>query len=242
MARRGGNRMARYKNKRRWPRFVAYLPVQCAVVDPGQPDQRRLPGTTLNVGVGGVAVLLPETLPLGIPVMINLCHEEPLRGHVVWTDQRMRTLLGTAVPHGAAFEHPVEAALVRQWVSQSRKRVHVRAPVRLDVEFTLAGRAARGTCFNLSQGGMFVATERPGPPGTEIGLRFTLPSVSAPLSVRARVAWKARQETEAGVVSGMGVEFFDLNPMDAAVIGSFVERLRAEASAPDSPHLLLPSR
>jgi hypothetical protein len=71
MARHEGNRMARpedhrrarFKNKRRWPRFVAYLPVQCTVLDSGQPDSRQVVGTTLNVGAGGIALLLGETLP-----------------------------------------------------------------------------------------------------------------------------------------------------------------------------------
>ena len=134
-----GNRMARYKNKRRWPRFVAYLPVQCAVLEPGRTEHRQLAGTTLNVGAGGIALLLGETLPLGIPIVITLCRDEPIRGHVVWTDRRMMTFLKTAVPHGVAFENPVDASWVQKWVSQGRRRAHVRAPVLLDVEFTPAG-------------------------------------------------------------------------------------------------------
>jgi len=229
-----GNRMARYKNKRRWPRFVAYLPVQCTVLEPGKADHRQVAGTTLNVGVGGIALLLSETLPLGIPIVIALRRDEPIRGHVVWTDRRMLTFLKTAVPHGVAFENPVDASWVQQWVSQGRKRAHVRAPVLLDVEFTPAGTAAHGTCFNLGQGGMFIATEHPSPPGTEVTLRFALPSVAAPRTVRARVAWISGQDSEAGAVTGMGVQFLDLNPMDAAVLGTFVDRLRLDASAPDS--------
>jgi|GEM_PF-529109 len=238
MARPEDHRRARFKNKRRWARFVAHLPVQCAVLDPGKPDHRQVAGTTLNVGAGGIALLLGETLPLGVPIMITLGRDEPIRGHVVWTDRRMLTFLKTAVPHGVAFEKPVDASWVQQWVSQDRKRAHVRAPVLLDVEFTPAGTAAHGTCFNLGQGGMFIATEHPSPPGTEVILRFALPSVAAPLSVRGRVAWISGQDREASAVTGMGVQFLDLNPMDTAVIGTFVDRLRPDASAPDaSPHL-----
>jgi len=238
MARPEDHRRARFKNKRRWARFVAYLPVQCTVLDPGKADHRQLAGTTLNVGAGGIALLLGETLPLGIPIIITLGRDEPIRGHVVWTDRRMLTFLKTAVPHGVAFENPVDASWVQQWVSQDRKRAHVRAPVLLDVEFTPAGTAAHGTCFNLGQGGMFIATEHPSPPGTEVTLRFALPSVAAPRSVRARVAWISGQDTEAVAVTGMGVQFLDLNPMDAAVIGTFVDRLRLDASAPESSRRL----
>ena len=242
MARPEGHQGARFQNKRRWPRFVAYLPVQCMVFDPGKPDHRQLAGTTLNVGAGGIALLLGETLPLGIPIMITLGRGEPIRGHVVWTDRRMLTFLKAAVPHGVAFENPVDASWVQQWVSQGRKRAHVRAPVLLDVEFTPAGTAAHGTCFNLGQGGMFIATEHPSPPGTEVTLRFALPTVAAPRLVRARVAWISGQDTEAGAVTGMGVQFLDLNAMDAAVIGTFVDRLRLDASAPDASSRLRSAR
>ncbi|MGH7208348.1 MAG: PilZ domain-containing protein [Nitrospiraceae bacterium] len=242
MARPEGHRRARFKNKRRWERFAAYLPVQCTVLDPGKADHRQLTGTTLNIGAGGIALLLGETLALGIPIMITLGREEPIRGHVVWTDRRMLTFLKTAVPHGVAFEKPVDASWVQQWVSQGRKRAHVRAPVLLDVEFTPAGTGAHGTCFNLGQGGMFIATEHPSPPGTEVILRFALPSVAAPLSVRGRVAWISGQDREASAVTGMGVQFLDLNPMDAAVIGTFVDRLRLDASAPDASSRLRSAR
>lgn len=234
MARSEDHRRARFENKRRWPRFAAYLPVQCAVLEPGRADHRQLAGTTLNVGAGGVALLLGETLPLGIPIVITLCRDEPIRGHVVWTDRRMLTFLKTAVPHGVAFENPVDASWVQKWISQGKRRAHVRAPVLLDVEFSPAGTTAHGTCFNLGQGGMFIATEHPSPPGTEITLRFALPSVAAPRLVRAVVAWISGPDGEAGAVTGMGVQFLDLNAMDAAVIGTFVDRLRLEASAPEA--------
>jgi uncharacterized protein (TIGR02266 family) len=211
-------------------------------LDPGKTDQKQLAGTTLNVGAGGIALLLGESLPLGAPIVIKLGREGPIRGHVVWTDRRMLTFLKTAVPHGVAFENPVDASWVQQWVSQGNKRAHVRAPVLLDVEFTPAGTAAHGTCFNLGQGGMFIATEHPSPPGTEVVLRFALPSLATPLSVRARVAWISGEDREASAVTGMGVQFLDLNAMDAAVIGTFVDRLRLDASAPESSPRLRSAR
>ncbi len=85
--------MSRNSKVRRWPRFVGSLSVECRFCKPGERYERRLAGETLNVGAGGVALLLNEILPLGIPVLLNFCQEEPLRGHVVWTDQRTRTVL-----------------------------------------------------------------------------------------------------------------------------------------------------
>lgn len=234
--------MAEPTKVRRWPRFIAYLPVRCAALVPGEGHQMQCDGQTLNVGVGGLAILLDETLPLGVPVLVEICDEDPLRGHVVWTDQRVRRVLGTKVAHGVAFEEPVEAARIGRWVHRAERRSHVRVPVEFDVECTHAETTARGICLNLGQGGMFIATGHPVPPGTQITLHFKLPSEVDPLSVPARVAWMARDETEPGAIPGMGVQFLDLKPLDAAVINSLVDRLHAEASMPQSSASFAPSR
>lgn len=216
---------------RRWPRFIAYLPVWCSVLEGGESSQRQYAGETLNVGAGGLAVLLDEALPLGVSVAVAVCDEEPLLGHIVWTDQRVRRLLGTKVAHGVAFEQPVETARVSQWVHSAERRSDVRIPVQLDVKCTQRKTTTRGTCLNLSQGGMFIATDHPLPPGTDITLHFKLPGPTDPLSVPGRVAWITVTEIEPGAVAGMGVQFVDLKPLDAAAIGALVDRLCTETAA-----------
>lgn len=233
--------MAAHTTVRRWPRFVAYLPVQCSALVPGEDHQMRLDGETLNVAAGGLALLLDEALPLGIPVYVKVCDEEPVRGHVVWTDQRVRSFLGAKVAHGVAFEQPVDPTRVGRWVHQGERRSHVRARVEIDVECTHGETSVDGKCLNLGQGGMFIATESPVAPGTEVTLHFKLPDPFDPLSVPARVAWMSRAEAEPGATTGMGVQFLDLKPLEAAMIGSLVDRLDAEASAPSSSQSSLPS-
>lgn len=92
-------------------------------------------------------------------------------------------------------------------MSSSQKRIHERVPVQFDVAFTHAGEAADGVGLNVSQRGMFIATDRPVPPGEEILLEFTAPGRSHPLSIRAKVAWVCRQEAEPSATSGFGVRF-----------------------------------
>jgi hypothetical protein len=60
--------------------------------------------------------------------------------------------------------------------------------------------------------------------------------------VPGRVAWTARDEAEPGAIPGMGVQFLDLKPLEAAVISSLVDRLYAEASMPHSSPSFSPSR
>lgn len=226
---------------RGYPRFEAYLPVQCTAVNRARPHPGPLAGKTQSVSAGGFGLLLPETLPLRTPVMIQVYQKDALRGSVVWVGQDTPTLLGTTIPHGVAFERAVDPALVRQWVYQARRQAHARVSVRFDVEYTQEGVVGQGTCLNVARGGMFIATERPGAPGTEVMLHFTLPGLSCPLSLLARVAWMCEGKTGPSAVSGMGVQFLDPKPSEAALIGALVDRLHDEASAASDSSGSLPS-
>ncbi|MFQ5658334.1 MAG: TIGR02266 family protein [Candidatus Methylomirabilales bacterium] len=213
---------------RRWPRFLAYLPVECTALGPGRPRKRPLAGHTQWVSAGGLGLLLPRTLPVRIAVLVRVCDEQPRRATIVWSDQRMTDLLGSTIPHGVVFEEPVDPALVNQWVYQGEQQSRPRVPVHFEVKFQYAqtGRLGHGACLNLSRGGMFIATPRPARRGTEVLLYFTLPGMDHVLSVLARVAWKREEQT--GSISGMGLQFLGVNPLEAALIGAVVDRLRGK--------------
>lgn len=104
-------------------------------------------------------------------------------------------------------------------MGSSRKRVHDRAAVHFDVEYSHAGRAGHGIGLNLSQKGMFIATERPPPPDAEVLLRFRPPGLSAPISIRARVAWVCEEARASSEITGMGVQFlvYSLTPPEMAM-------------------------
>ena len=228
---------------RRYLRFARYLPVRCTALRASFPDMKPITGKTLNVGAGGLALLLPETLPLENAVLVQVGEGDLLLGRIVWIGRTMLTLRGDKFPHGVAFEQPVDPALVRQWVSQPKPRVHERAPVRFGVDYTRSGTTGHGTCLNLSQGGMFIATEPPPPPGEEYLLHFTPPGLTHSLSIPARVAWTCIGESESGAITGMGVQFLEPKPSEAAVLDRIVDRLRTEASSlPDSLRFPPPPR
>jgi uncharacterized protein (TIGR02266 family) len=134
------------------------------------------------------------------------------------------------------FEQPVDPALVNQWVYHGERQAYARAPVRFPVEYGQAGVAGRGTCVNLSRGGMFVATPEPAPPGSQVALTFNLPNLSHTFSMLARVVWNHREETRRDAPAGMGVQFLDPKPAEGALIHALVDRLCSEMSpALDSP-------
>lgn len=214
---------------RRHLRFDRYLPVWCAALCPEPPYRRPLAGKTRSVGAGGLAVFLPESLPVNSEMVLQVSGGEPVRGTVVWVGKGTATVLGTRVAHGVAFEQPVEAAVVRQWVSQGRKRLHARAPVRFNVEYAQAQSIVHGTCLTLSRGGMFIMTKRPAVPGPQVTLHFTLPGLSDRLSVLAQVVWVYREGGDLIAIDGMGVQFLELEASAAAHIETIVHRLCREA-------------
>ncbi len=227
---------------RRHLRFTRYLPVQCTVLSVGQPQPRPLGGITRNVNAGGLEILLREALPVKTLVSVQVAGSNPLRGQIVSVGEAVPTVLGKRFPHALAFEKAVDASLVRRWVSQPLRRGNLRAQLQFDVEYTQARTTAHGTCLNLSKEGMFIATKRPIAPGKEVVLRFTLPGRSDPLSVRAQVAWMSGEVQDPAIITGIGVNFLDLNPSKASAIGTLVDKLCAEASARQPSEVLPPSR
>ncbi|MFQ5847981.1 MAG: TIGR02266 family protein [Candidatus Methylomirabilales bacterium] len=216
-------------------RFEAYVPVLCTAPSPERPVAKRLAGKTRSVGVGGLALLLPEALPAGSPLVVRVWRGDPLRGLIVWVGRGTRADLRTTFPHGVAFQQPVDSAVVRHWLSQAKRHPDIRVPVRFAVEYADAGVPSTGTCLNLSRGGMFVATTHPAPPETEVTLHFTLPDLRSPLRVRARVVWTRGKATGPGLLTGMGIQFLGPTPSQAAFIGDVVDRLcREELPSPDS--------
>lgn len=223
-------------NIRRYPRLVAYLPTQCSPVSHERPRTTAITGKTNSISSGGLGLLLPESIPLRTPVMVQVCLEEPLSGLVIWHDSPMLTDLGTRIPHGVAFDHLIDSDLILQWLRNAKRQAYRRVPVQFDVKFTQAGKAEHGTCLNLSSDGMFIGINHPPLPGTEILLRFNLHGPSHTFSIPAQVVWMRGEELSPSATTGMGVKFLEVNSsLEAALIDAVIDRLRAEASpSPDS--------
>jgi len=203
-------------------RFEAYLPIQCTTPGGGRP--KGLVGKTRSVSAGGLEILLAEALPLGMPVLIQIGDGDLLRAHVVWAERGIPTSGGIMVPHGLAFQEPVDPHVVRQWVYRAERQSHTRAPVQFPVEYIQAGTAGHGTCLNLSRGGMFISTPQPVPLESQVSLTFTLPNLSHTFSVLARVVWMRNEAIEPSAAEGMGVQFLDPKPSETALIGAIVDR------------------
>ena len=230
--------MSSYTHVRGYSRLMVWLPVQCTLLSQGA--RKVITGKTNSISPGGLGLLLPETVPLRTSVVVQIMEEEPLPALVIWRDRPISTDLVTSVPHGVAFDQPVDADRIRRWVLNARKRAHPRVRVQFDVEFTGAGKERHGTCLSQSRSGMFITTmDVPPTLGTVTLLRFKLHDTSHMLLIPAEVAWVRGEASGPSTVTGMGVKFLAVNPEEAVLIGAVVDRLLGEA--PDSSQPLPPS-
>jgi PilZ domain-containing protein len=90
--------------------------------------------------------------------------------------------------------------LLHQLFRQLRsRRVHPRAPLSLNIDWRVFGRAVRrvSTTVDLSRGGAFVSTSEPTPAGTPLVMELATPH--GRIEMHGRVAWTSKR--------GMGVSF-----------------------------------
>ena len=211
----------------RYAQFEVYLPASCHLL---RPDGTRLDlaGRTRVLSEGGVLLLLAGSVPEGTAVTVELDSRSgpaARTGRVVWVGPQETTDLGgILLPHGIAFEHPLERAFVEAVVVAQEPRRSPRAPVEVQVDYETA---VAGHSVNLSQSGIFVRTTQPLPLGETLTLRFRLPGVGGELRIRGKVIW-SKQEPGGTYPQGMGIRFGRLPREQTAQIAAFVSRVRRE--------------
>lgn len=118
----------------------------------------------------------------------------------------------------------------------AERRRHVRCSVELAVSYTSASNFYVGLAENLSEGGVFVATESILPIGSRVTLQLTLPEHDSPISVEGEVRWVRTLEAtthrygnfdadeEHPIVPGMGIQFDEIDSFLAGRIREFIGR------------------
>lgn len=81
---------------------------------------------------------------------------------------------------------------------------------------------------DINEGGLFIETEKPHLPGTEVSMQFHLPGTDEVVETIGRVVRVSRGGT--GAPPGMGIEFDELNPDDRKRIDRIVRSLRAKGA------------
>jgi type IV pilus assembly protein PilZ len=106
-------------------------------------------------------------------------------------------------------------------------RVYDRIPLAFEVEYRTAGAFLVAYTANLSKGGLFIETDKPLSIGTELVLRFSIPTSAntEPIEVPGTVAW-VRPVPSEGKPAGMGVEFEGLDTRHGEAIDQIVSSFR----------------
>ena len=90
-------------------------------------------------------------------------------------------------------------------------RAFNRYTFRTDVRIEYKGEKFAGLSRNISQGGMFIEIAKEFSIGTVLQVKFNLPTHNEPIVTQAQVRWVERKE---GSVTGMGVQFLRLKPIE----------------------------
>jgi len=70
---------------------------------------------------------------------------------------------------------------------------------------------------DLSQGGLFIKTDKPRSIGDEIELKFSLPDIEKVFKTKGEVKWVIRDKSD-NTMNGMGIEFKGLEEEDKRLI------------------------
>ena len=109
------------------------------------------------------------------------------------------------------------------------RRRSARAPLTVRVEYGTVDELFSEFTRDINEGGLFIETEKPHAPGTEVAMQFQLPGSREPLQTVGRVV----RVTPAAVghPGGMGIEFEELTPDDRIRIDEIVRALRSSGEA-----------
>ena len=104
------------------------------------------------------------------------------------------------------------------------RRSTIRAVVRIQI-YDQDSRAERVPLFvagNVSAGGLFLITQEPYPPGTNLKIVFSLPGESRFIEAMGTVIWSRLERQAPERQPGMGVQFMQIKEEDRQRIRSFV--------------------
>ncbi|MCG8587952.1 MAG: TIGR02266 family protein [Proteobacteria bacterium] len=117
----------------------------------------------------------------------------------------------------------------RRWNGLER-REFMRLPTVIQLEYGEAQERVRGRAEDISQGGLFIVTQRPLEIGCRIKLMLRLPERLEPLEVDGHVAW-VRRSASGRQRPGMGVQFRRLSADQRQAITHLVQEAATASNA-----------
>lgn len=104
----------------------------------------------------------------------------------------------------------------------SKSREYPRQPIKIRVDFTSDDSVQSVFSLNISAGGIFLASQKPLPPGSRVVLHLNLPSLEGAVEVLGEVVWNnLHHEDNNGLPEGMGIRFLNLDALVKEHVGVF---------------------
>jgi uncharacterized protein (TIGR02266 family) len=104
-----------------------------------------------------------------------------------------------------------------------------RAAVTVRIDYSTVDEMFSEFTRDINEGGLFIETEKPHEPGTEVAMQFHLPGTDEVVQTRGRVVRVSPGAP--GTAPGMGIEFDELTPADRRRIDQIVRALRSRELA-----------
>jgi uncharacterized protein (TIGR02266 family) len=114
---------------------------------------------------------------------------------------------------------------IKASVRKSRRNKE-RVELNVKVEYRTLDAVLWNFSTNINEGGIFIRSNRPQPPGTVVHLRFFLPDVLKAIQVEGEVVW-CNNDPGTGDC-GMGIEFHELRGGDKRLINQLITGKRQD--------------
>ena len=111
-------------------------------------------------------------------------------------------------------------------VTDENRRRTSRAGVTVRIDYATVDEMFSEFTRDINEGGLFIETDKPHAPGTEVSMQFHLPGSNEILRTLGRVVRVSSGNL--GSPAGMGIEFDELTPDDRRKIDRIVRALRRE--------------
>jgi uncharacterized protein (TIGR02266 family) len=123
------------------------------------------------------------------------------------------------------LKEAIEHAAAGPACPPSSRRRDMRVPADLEVTFADRRGFQHAYLRNISEGGVYVETDKPLKLRDRFDLRIVVASPATELELRVEVVWVNRQPSpSSGLLPGVGVAFLDLPPDKKATIKSLIHR------------------
>jgi len=102
------------------------------------------------------------------------------------------------------------------------QRTSPRCETKIDILFKESGAFIRSYMLNVSNGGLFLKTDKPLPIDTTVTLLIRLPGQAEPMEIQGCVVWTNPRGKNTAFPCGMGIQFTKMTPEQKKIIDDFV--------------------